>query len=78
MLITKRGEKPHDYRKFKCPTCGTELIAEGMAKGTYLQKNITKLKVNMSKWSDTISRRKSHFESKDKTNNERTVFPKGS
>ena len=28
MLITKRGEKPHDYRKFKCPTCGTELIAD--------------------------------------------------
>lgn len=28
MLITKRGEKQHDYRKFKCPTCGTELIAD--------------------------------------------------
>lgn len=28
MLITKRGEKPHEYLKFKCPTCGTELIAD--------------------------------------------------
>lgn len=28
MLITKRGEKPHNYKKFKCPTCGTELIAD--------------------------------------------------
>lgn len=28
MLITKRGEKLHDYRKFKCPTCGTEMIAD--------------------------------------------------
>lgn len=28
MLITRRGEKLHDYRKFKCPTCGTELIAD--------------------------------------------------
>lgn len=28
MLITKRGEKLHDYRKFKCPTCGTEWIAD--------------------------------------------------
>lgn len=28
MLITKRGEKPHDYRKFKCPICGAEMIAD--------------------------------------------------
>lgn len=28
MLITKRGEKPHNYKKFKCPACGTELIAD--------------------------------------------------
>lgn len=28
MLITKRGKKPYEYLKFKCPTCGTELIAD--------------------------------------------------
>lgn len=28
MLITKRGDKPHDYLRFKCPTCGTEMIAD--------------------------------------------------
>lgn len=26
MLITKRGEKPHDYRKFRCSTCSSEFI----------------------------------------------------
>lgn len=28
MLITKRGEKPHEYLRFKCPMCGTEMIAD--------------------------------------------------
>lgn len=28
MLITKRGDKPHEYLRFKCPTCGTEMIAD--------------------------------------------------
>ena len=28
MLIIKRGEKPHEYLRFKCPTCGTEMIAD--------------------------------------------------
>lgn len=32
MLITKRGEKPHEYLKFKCPTCGTEMIADAKSK----------------------------------------------
>jgi predicted RNA-binding Zn-ribbon protein involved in translation (DUF1610 family) len=32
MLVTKRGEKPHDYLRFKCPTCGTELIADAKSK----------------------------------------------
>lgn len=28
MLITKRGEKRHEYLRFKCPTCGTEMIVD--------------------------------------------------
>ena len=28
MLITKRGDKPHEYLRFKCPICGTEMIAD--------------------------------------------------
>lgn len=28
MLITKRGEKLHNHLRFKCPTCGTEMIAD--------------------------------------------------
>lgn len=28
MLIVKRGEKPHEYMKFYCGTCGTIFITE--------------------------------------------------
>lgn len=28
MLITKRGEKQHDYRKFRCRRCGSEFICD--------------------------------------------------
>lgn len=39
MLITKRGEKPHEYLKFKCPTCGTEFICDAKDKTECIHLN---------------------------------------